>query len=211
LNEIDLTSEQLTRILRLAEEESLENFCLFGLYVSYGLRRAEAIGGDQKGNSLPGIMMENIRWNDGYVWLTGKGYGPTTDKPWRRSWESIPICPRLLARMKEFAEGREKGKMFEMSHQTPNNILHKYARMIGIEDWTRAHPHRIRHWFHGIMSKRLGVSISGQPLNQFEFYDIERHDRTPLGVIARYVPATPLDRRRAIVQTVLREEGIPIL
>ena len=48
-------------------------------------------------------------------------------------------------------------------------------------------------------------------MNQFEFYDIERHDRTPLGVIARYVPATPLDRRRAIVQTVLTEERIPLL
>jgi len=61
------------------------------------------------------------------------------------------------------------------------------------------------------MAKRLGVPISGQPLNQFEFYDIERHDRTPLGVISRYVPATPLDRRRAIVETVLLEEGIPLL
>ncbi|OLD56269.1 hypothetical protein AUI46_01630 [archaeon 13_1_40CM_2_52_13] len=209
--EIDLTSRQLAEILAITEKVNLEHFCLFGLYVDYGLRRAEPIGGDQKGNNLPGIMIEDIRWNDGYVWLTGKGYGPTPDKPWRKSWDSIPLSPRLLARLKEFVGSRENGKVFQMSHHTPNNLLHKYAKMIGIEDWARAHPHRIRHWFHGIMSKRLGVPISGQPLNQFEFYDIERHDRTPLGVIARYVPATPLDRRRSIVQTVLGEECIPLI
>ena len=209
-HEIDFTSQHLAGILDLAEKEKLEHFCLFGLYVSYGLRRAEPIGGDQKGNQLPGIMIEDIKWNDGYVWLTGKGYAPTTDKPWRRSWESIPISQLLLAHLKEFVGSRASGKLFQMSHQTPNNLVHKYAKMVGIEDWLLAHPHRIRHWFHGIMSKRLGVPISGQPLNQFEFYDIERHDRTPLGVIARYVPATPLDRRRAIVETVLAEEGIPL-
>jgi integrase len=156
-------------------------------------------------------MIEDIKWNDAYVWLTGKGYGPTPDKPWRKSWESIPVSPILLARLKEFVGRRRTGKLFQISHQTPNNLMHKYARMIGIEDWPLAHPHRIRHWFHGIMSRRLGVPISGQPLNQFEFYDIERHDRTPLGVISRYVPATPLDRRRTIVQAVLAEEGIPLL
>jgi len=208
--EIDLTSHHLAQILTITENENLEHFCLFGFYIDYGLRRAEAIGGDQKGNRLPGIMIEDIKWNDGYVWLTGKGYARTPDKPWRKAWESIPISPLLLRRLKEFVGPRTSGKVFQISHQTPNNWMHKYARMIGIEDWARAHPHRIRHWFHGIMSKRLGVPISGQPLNQFEFYDIERHDRTPLGVIARYVPATPLDRRRAIVQTVLREEGIPL-
>jgi integrase len=210
-HEIDLTSAQLGRILALAEKEDLEHFCLFGLYTDYGLRRAEPIGGDQKGNRLPGIMIEDIKWNDAYVWLTGKGYGPTPDKPWRKSWESIPVSPILLARLKEFVGRRRTGKLFQISHQTPNNLMHKYARMIGIEDWPLAHPHRIRHWFHGIMSRRLGVPISGQPLNQFEFYDIERHDRTPLGVISRYVPATPLDRRRTIVQAVLAEEGIPLL
>src|SRR5438309_11139623 len=89
--------------------------------------------------------------------------------------------------------------------------MDKYAKRIGVEDWSCAHPHRIRHWFHGIMSNRLGVPISGQPLNQFEFYDIERHDRTPLGVIARYVPATPLDRRPSILQTALAEKCIPPL
>jgi len=189
-HEIDLTSRNLAQILTITEKENLEHFCLFGFYIDYGLRRAEAIGGDQKGNHLPGIMIEDIR---------------------RKAWESIPISPVLLSRLKEFVGPRRSGKVFQISHQTPNNLLHKYARMIGIEDWACAHPHRIRHWFHGIMAKRLGVPISGQPLNQFEFYDIERHDRTPLGVIARYVPATALDRRRAIVQTVLAEEGIPLL
>lgn len=207
--EIDFTSPQLARILGLAEKESLEHYCVLGLYVNYGLRRAEPIGGDQKGNTLPGIMIENIRWNDRYLWMTGKGYSaPTPTKPWRKSWESIPVSPVLLSRLEELAGKRETGRLFQMSHNTPNNIVHKYAMEIGLDDWQQAHPHRIRHWFHGIMSKRLSVVVAGQPLNPFEFYDIERHDRTPLGVIARYVPATPLERRREIVRIVMGEEGI---
>ena len=100
--EIDITSHNLAQILTIAEKENLEHFCLFGFYADYGLRRAEAIGGDQIGNNLPGIMIEDIKWNDGYVWITGKGYAPTPDKPWRKAWESIPISPLLLSRLKEF-------------------------------------------------------------------------------------------------------------
>ena len=69
-HEIDLTSHHLAQILAITEKENLEHFCLFGFYTDYGLRRAEAIGGDQKGNNLPGIMIEDIKWNDGYVWIT---------------------------------------------------------------------------------------------------------------------------------------------
>ena len=64
-HEIDLTSRNLAQILTITEKENLEHFCLFGFYIDYGLRRAEAIGGDQKGNHLPGIMIEDIKWNDG--------------------------------------------------------------------------------------------------------------------------------------------------
>jgi integrase len=213
--EKDLSSEHVRTVLELCRQYP-RDFCLFGLYVNYGLRRGEVIGGDQPTNkSLPGVLIENIRWNEGYSRLIGKGYSmPDFDNQthrWREAWKTFPIQKGLLETIKEYTASRSTGRLLELSHQTPNDLIVKYAQAADIDDAEQLHPHRIRHWFHGVMAGRLSTEIDGKPFTPFELYDLTRHDRTPLGVIARYIPATPLERRRAIIGEIFRQEKIPLL
>lgn len=89
-------------------------------------------------NMLTGLRIEDFDWENNGVWLRGK-------KQDRERFHPFPLP--LLEEIKTFIGAKSKGRLFNVSGSLFWLLCHKYAKMAGIPDFGRVHPHRLRHSF----------------------------------------------------------------
>jgi integrase len=162
--EIDLSDDQVMRMLLAAEKTSFRDFlflCLIGAgtegKAGRGLRIGEVVGvkkttkyeawKDPTDHSLgkewrlsqtdlPGIYVGDLR--DGSVWLKRKGGAVV----------QIQIPLWLYEKIALYSRGfNPNQKLFDFEERQGYDLVQLYARMAGIADWDKVHPHRLRHFF----------------------------------------------------------------
>jgi len=150
-------------MLNLAKHNSERDYLLL-LLMRYGLRCGEIVGW----RGLPGIRIEDIR-DDG-VWVKGKGYakGIVQDR--------LVVIPREVIRglrryvtqtlVAHFQEHHED-KLFPISAVRAEQIVKRYAKNAGIDDWARVGPHRLRAFF--------ATDAKDKGLDAFTIRDLMRH------------------------------------
>jgi integrase/recombinase XerD len=158
-----LSSVQVQTMLRLARQNSERDFLLLQL-MRYGLRCGEIVGW----RGLPGIRIEDIRQQG--VWVKGKGYarGIVQDR-------LVPIPREVMQNLQQYAAKTvaakftpgEEDKVFPISEVRAEQIVKRYAREAGIDDWERVGPHRLRAFF--------ATDAKDKGFDAFTIRDLMRH------------------------------------
>ncbi len=158
-----LTSSQVNTMLNLSRRRSERDFLLL-LLMRYGLRCGEIVGW----RGLPGIRIEDIR-QDG-IWVKGKGYarGIVQDRLVVLPVEVIKriryhVARTLIGRL----DDKQEDKVFPISAVRAEQIVKRYAREAGIDDWERVGPHRLRAFF--------ATDAKDKGLDAFTIRDLMRH------------------------------------
>jgi len=158
-----LTSEQVHTMLNQAKHKSERDYLLL-LLMRYGLRCGEIVGW----RGLPGIRIEDIR-EDG-IWGKGKGYarGVVQDRLVVMPGDMIRrlrlyVAQTFVARFRE----NQEDKVFPISAVRAEQIVKRYAKDAGIDDWERVGPHRLRAFF--------ATDAKDKGLDAFTIRDLMRH------------------------------------
>src|SRR2546425_2806331 len=162
--EIDLTDQQVERMLLVSEKRSYRDYlflCLIGAgtegKAGRGLRIGEVVGvrkvtkyqawKDQDHHELgrewresetdmPGIHKDDLR--DGAIWVKRKGGETLQIQVPSWLYEKIALYSRAL---------NPKEKLFPFEERQGYSLVQMYAQLAGIQDWRKVHPHRLRHYF----------------------------------------------------------------
>jgi|SRR6266540_4863822 len=181
-----LTTSQVGKMLDLAEARKDRDYLLLQL-MRYGLRCGEIVGW----RGLPGIRIADIR-DDG-VWVKGKGYarGIVQDRLVPMPKDLIRELRRYTARTfaNNFNEG-EEDKIFPISEVRAEQIVKRYAREAGIDDWERVGPHRLRAFF--------ATDAKDKGLDAFTIRDLMRHKN--ITTTNLYVGQSSTERLAKIVE-----------
>lgn len=122
-------AEEIDLILEVANFR--ERALILALY-STGLRIAELLGNQE--NGIPPARVEDIDWERGVIYVTGKG-GNRECAPFfiRRN--------RAMSTLKLWLNGREHGPIFELSPAHAWRLLSDLGKRIGV----KVTPHLLRH------------------------------------------------------------------
>lgn len=188
--EISMKPEQVRLMLKLAKMHSLRDYVLLALMSMCGLRVGEIVGNDRrvsrtgKKGFCKGLMIEHIR-EDG-IWVYGKGVALGRAKPVIQ-----PVPKQLREDIRQLCQGRTEGKLMDISIIRVWQICRRYAKMAGFEDWEKAHPHRLRHYYITQAAKLVGR-------DPFKVQSLARHKL--LSTTARYVAEMDPDEKAEIVE-----------
>lgn len=202
---VDLTTKDVLEMLTIAGEESPRDFTLLGFMAS-SLRESEVVGGDGKRVKLPGLQIEDLRLEKEAVWVSGKGIETGNSRKYDQ-----PVPRRFLEAALYLADGRKTGLVpFGVKVRRVNDIVKRYARVIGHPDWRWVRPHHgLRGWFSDAVKKVIPES----PAGMVEWVDLMRHSRKGRGVtVGNYGgPSTPFERRREIAVAAMQPllESLP--
>lgn len=127
----------------------------------YGLRCGEIVGW----RGLPGIRVGDVR-SDG-VWVKGKGYarGIVQDR-------LVPLPKQLIKHLQQYSRQAADGvnsdrKIFSISEVWAEEIVKRYAKQAGIDDWMGVGPHRLRAYF--------ATDAKDKGYDAFTIRDLMRH------------------------------------
>jgi integrase len=196
--EIDLSSDEVRRMLDLAAQTGPEHYSLLG-FMAIGLRESEVVGRDdprtQLGRRLPGLRVRDFRWQNGTVWVHGKGYTYVevdgTVKEDATKIVQYPVPARLLEPAKVLARNAGQGRIIPIPTRAVRRIVKRYAKMAGVEDWRLCHPHRLRHAFEDLCKPHTK--------NEMELSDMMRHSKTRFGTTGAYDRRITDQRRREVL------------
>ena len=127
-----------------------------------------------KDPSVSGLLIEDLK-DDG-IWVHGKG---GTNK-------LQPLDPSTVARLRAFIGTRKKGKIFDLTTGRCRQLMKRYAKLAGIQDFQLIHPHRLRHFLGSELKERFDVKVA---------QDVLRH-KTPVTTLNSYVRQTAPEKRR---------------
>lgn len=189
--EISLKPEQVGLMLKLARMHSPRDYVLLALMSKCGLRAGEIVGNQRivtrygKHGQCKGLMIEDIR-EDG-IWVYGKGVAAGRARP------TIQPVPRQLREdIRQLCQGRTQGKLMDISTIRVWQVCRRYAKMAGFEDWEKAHPHRLRHFYITQAAKLVGS-------DPFKVQSLARHKL--LSTTARYVAEMDVEEKARIVES----------
>jgi len=135
VGEITPKVDALSRMEAIAKAECLRDYFLIALMARRGLRVSEA------------LQVTPDRIHDQGVTVRVKG-GETVLKI---------LPPNLYSELKEYADTLPKTlQVIPLGRRQAYNLCLKYAKLAGIENWQRIHPHRLRHYFGTYQAKRTG-------------------------------------------------------
>ncbi len=181
-----LTSSQVNGMLELAKSRNERDYLLL-LLMRYGLRCGEIVGW----RGLPGIRLQDIR-EDG-IWIKGKGYvrGIVQDRLVPMPKSVVQRTRRYATRMliERFREG-EEDKVFPISEVRAEQIVKRYAKEAGLDDWERIGPHRLRAFF--------ATDAKDKGLDAFTIRDLMRHKS--IATTDLYVGLSSTERLRKLVE-----------
>ena len=157
--ELVLTVENVDLMEALARRESMRDYFLIALMSRRGLRVGTITG--SKGRTtyvrkktgekvtvdvnLPGIRKSDLK-ADGLL-VHEKGHLIRT----------VALPKQLLEELKENTTSFKPNELLiPITRRQAFNICLKYAKLAGIENWERMHPHRLRHFFGTYMARKLG-------------------------------------------------------
>ncbi len=148
---------------RLAADNNKRDHLLL-LLMRYGLRCGEIVGW----RGLPGIRIGDIR--DEGIWVKGKGYarGIVQDR-------LVPVPRDLIRQLRDYIartlvshfNEQNEDKVFPISEVRAEQIVKRYAREAGIDDWEMVGPHRLRAFF--------ATDAKDKGLDAFTIRDLMRH------------------------------------
>jgi integrase len=129
------------------------------------------------------------------IWVKGKGYarGIVQDR-------LVPIPKDLIRQLRQYAgrtpttglkEGQED-KIFPISEVRAEQIVKRYAKESGIEDWERVGPHRLRAFF--------ATDAKDRGLDAFTIRDLMRHKN--ITTTNLYVGQSSAERLARIVEDI---------
>lgn len=180
-----LTESQVNSMITLAAQESERDHLLL-LLMRYGLRCGEIVGW----RGLPGIRKGDIREKG--IWVKGKGYarGIVQDR-------LVPMPFNLMDHLKRFIgntrlQQYNSEKIFPISEVRAEQIVKKYAKMAGIEDWRLVGPHRLRAFF--------ATNAKDKGFDAFTIRDLMRHKN--ITTTNLYVGNSSTERLSNIIQTI---------
>lgn len=135
VGEITPKLEQLEKIEAIAKSNSLRDYFLIALMSRRGLRVSEALQSNKE------------RLQEGGLLLTVKG-----------GVQVLKILPsHLYQEMVEYSKDFPKHELIiPIGRRQAYNLSIKYAKLAGIENWQRIHPHRFRHYFGTFHARRTG-------------------------------------------------------
>jgi integrase len=135
IGEITPKSEQLDKIEAVAKSNSMRDYFLIALMGRRGLRVSEALQANRE------------RLQDRGLLLTQKG-GIQVNK----------VLPSsLYAELVEYSKDFPKYELIiPVTRRQAYNLCLKYAKLAGMDNWQRIHPHRFRHYFGTFHARRTG-------------------------------------------------------
>lgn len=153
----------------------------------YGMRCGEIVGW----RGLPGIKISDIR--DQGIWVKGKGYnrGIVQDR-------LVPMPKEVIRQLRSYASKRkavDDPKVFPISEVWAEQIVKKYARDAGVDDWERVGPHRLRAFF--------ATDAKDKGLDAFTIRDLMRHKN--ITTTNLYVGQSSTDRLARLVEEIASE------
>jgi integrase len=161
--EHDLSDDEVKRILQAAESVSERDFLFLSLIGERGLRIGEVVGvkntvhyerwrdperkelGRETAFStanLPGLLAEDVK--NGGLFIRRKGGRAGLEK--EKEPVKLQLPSWLYERLAEYAKDRS-GKLFDFAERQGYNLVQKYAKAAGLENWAQIHSHRFRHYF----------------------------------------------------------------
>jgi integrase len=194
--EIDLSTEEVRKMLDLAGKTGPEHYCLVG-FMAIGLRESEVVGRDDPRTPierrLPGLRVDDFRFQGGSVWVHGKGYTYLDEGSVKEDASKIvlyPVPPGLLEPAKVLAREVE-GRIVPIPTRKVRRIVKRYAKLAGVEDWRLCHPHRLRHSFEDLCKPFTK--------NEMELSDMMRHSKSRFGTTGTYDRKIADQRRREVL------------
>jgi integrase len=195
--EIDLSTAEVRRMLDLAAKTGPEHYCLVG-FMSIGLRESEVVGRDDPRTTverrLPGLRVEDFRFQSGSVWVHGKGYTYLDSGSVKEDATKIvqyPVPPGLLEPARVLAREARQGRIVPIPTRRVRRIVKRYAKLAGVEDWRLCHPHRLRHSFEDLCKPFVK--------SEMELSDMMRHSKSRFGTTGTYDRKIADQRRREVL------------
>src|SRR6266568_2778058 len=123
-----LTMDQVKALLWAAEEHSPRDYLILKLMALFGLSVGEVVGSDPRGwdkqsktwfakePDIPGLMIEDLRENG--IQVHGK----------KNMKKLVPMPDEILAEIHKFIEGRDKGKIFDITVSRVEQVVRPYAK-----------------------------------------------------------------------------------
>jgi integrase len=177
-----LTELQVNRMLELAEKSSERDYLLLQL-MRYGLRCGEIVGW----RGLPGIRVTDLREKG--IWIKGKGFarGIVQDR-------LVPIPSLIMDRLRIFTStsAARSAKIFPISEVRAEQIVKKYAKLAGVEDWKLVGPHRLRAFF--------ATNAKDRGFDAFTIRDLMRHKN--ITTTNLYVGQSSSERLSNIIESI---------
>jgi integrase/recombinase XerD len=180
-----LTTAQVNQMLSLAQARKQRDYLLLAL-MRYGLRCGEIVGW----RGLPGIRLPDVR--TGGIWIKGKGYarGIVQDR-------LVPLPKEIIRELRIYAlgdstqrTGSDDARVFPLSEVRAEQIVKRYAKEAGIDDWERVGPHRLRAYF--------ATDAKDKGLDAFTIRDLMRHKN--ITTTNLYVGQSSTERLSRIVE-----------
>jgi integrase len=182
-----LNENEVERFLQAVRLKSNQHYLMF-LLCRWGLRIGEVVGW----RGLRGIRKEDLRQKG--VWIKGKGYaaGIVQDVLY-------PLPDQVLAVLRPYADSfkRADEKLFPISEPWAETLCKRYAKDIGLEDWNRVSPHRLRAFFNDDM-KAKGIDLGIRK-------DAMRHKR--ITTTMTYESRLPFSVLYHVIEKVANREG----
>jgi integrase len=135
LGELSLTTENIETMERFARAQNLRDYFLLALMGRRGLRISET------------LQVTRERLQNGGVLVMVKGG--------EMMLKILP--PTLYQEMLDYSKPLPKmEQLIPVGRRQAYNLCQKYAKLAGIEQWQRAHPHRWRHYFGTFYARKTG-------------------------------------------------------
>lgn len=127
--------DEILKMEEIARAKNIRDYFLLGILGYRGLRISEALQ----------LSRERMRDHAFLVRLKGG----------EMRMRAIPneIYPELVEYL---ARNPRVNCVFEITRRTGYNVVQKYARLAGIKDWDRIHPHCLRHSFGTWYARKSG-------------------------------------------------------
>ncbi len=160
--EARITEEQANRMEELAKLQSLRDYFLVALQHRRGLRVGSIVGCHERHRyyrrgrrggpegwvtytvDLPGIKKEDVG-SDGLAVHSKGGIVRMFKLP-------TSLLPELLSYAATLKPG---SRIVPLTERQANNLVKKYARMAGVQEWDRLHNHRLRFRFGSTYARKV--------------------------------------------------------
>ena len=152
-------------MLELAKESPRDHLLL--TLMRWGLRCGEIVGW----RGLPGLRWEDVR--AGSLWIKGKGFRKGSAEPFSHydpNQYAVPMPLEVMEELRRYGDTFKHSavdKVFSISEVWAEQLVKRYARLAGIEDWQRVGPHRLRAFF--------ATDAKDREVDGFMIRDLMRH------------------------------------